>query len=62
MRKIEIGKVWNSAAWNENFQAEISDFYIFVCGTEIITSNPNQGRPYIFDVFSSTSRAGSPRF
>jgi len=26
MHKIEIGKVGNISAWNENFRAEISDF------------------------------------
>jgi len=40
MHKIEIGKVGNFSAWNENFRAEISNFFFFFCGTEIITSNP----------------------
>jgi len=40
MHKIEIGKVGNFSVWNENFLAEISDFFLF-CGTEIITSNPD---------------------
>jgi len=29
MNKIEIGKVENLSAWNENFRAEISDFFSF---------------------------------
>jgi len=48
MHKIEIGKVGNFSALNENFCAEISDFFLLFCGTEIITSNPSRhGELYI---------------
>jgi len=29
MHKIEIGKVGNFSAWNENFRAEISESFSF---------------------------------
>jgi len=58
MHKIEIGKVGNFSAWNENFRAEISDFFLFLSLRTLIPGNisgkygPNSGDlalPVIFE-------------
>jgi len=36
MHKIEIGKVGNFSAWNENFRAEISDFFYFFAERKLL--------------------------